>query len=169
MLSVSSYSNIMWLFWITEQQLLERQPCGFLEQFHLAKHLFFSSEWFSVFTGSLLQWTAVVLRHWPLLSVFCLHPSSHYTQSKSKPQSMLDGRSSSKQQNHKVKRIWSNLSPFTIAAGTYSPGGGTCAVLATHCIDNNGLKNTHTIIKNAKIVTYQQRDIHNGTRTNMCP
>lgn len=28
-------------------------------------------------------------------------------------------------------------------------------------------KNTHTIIKNAKNFTYQQRDKHNGSRTNM--
>lgn len=54
------------------------------EQFHLATISFFSSKWFSVFGVGLVHWTAIILWRWPLLSIFCLHPSSHYTQSKRK-------------------------------------------------------------------------------------
>lgn len=83
------------------------------EQFHLATISFFFSEWFSVFGVGQAHWTAIILWRWPLLSIFGLHPSSHYTQSKRKPQSTLDDRSSSKRQNCKVKRGRANLSAVT--------------------------------------------------------
>lgn len=67
-------------------------------------HLLFFPESFSVFVVSLVHWTAIILWHWPLLSIFCLHPSSHYTQSKGKPQRMLDNRSRSKQQITRSKQ-----------------------------------------------------------------
>lgn len=120
--------DIMLLFWThrwsgaredcaipQSQQLRGRQSCECFWAVPSSDHLlFFSpSEWFSVFGVGLAHWTAIILWRWPLLSIFGLHPSSHYTPSKRKPQSTLDDRSSGKRQNGKVRRGRANLSAVT--------------------------------------------------------
>lgn len=103
-------SSLKWGTGRQSQQLRGRQSCECFWAVPSSDHLlFFPSEWFSVFGVGLVHWAAIILWRWPLLSIFCLHPSSHYTQSKGKPQS----RSSSKRQNCKVKRGRANLSAVT--------------------------------------------------------
>lgn len=93
------------------QQLRGRRSCECFWAFPSSDHLlFFSSEWFSVFGVGLAHWTAIILWRWPLLSIFGLHPSPHYTDSKRKPQSTLEDRSRSKRQNCKVKRTSQSIS-----------------------------------------------------------